>query len=203
MKAKSFLCLAVVAVLFTACKKEEESVREVVHKVFVGDDIDGSVVFPAEGLYGENILSEEVTVIKRGHDYSMCAILPELANNLSMTYEAASVKIMIKVPREEDFYFLYNKGENDVEWRLSRYIPLELIQIYGNRTLPREFENKVFNMEYGYYPSFGTTGMYNRHNDMLVQLLTEEDSITIEYCVFGHEPGKETVSTKTRTLRVE
>jgi hypothetical protein len=67
------MSLAVVAILFMACNKESvqseqsEPVREVIHKVFASDNLDGNEVFPARGLYGENLLSEEITVIKRGY----------------------------------------------------------------------------------------------------------------------------------------
>ena len=203
---KVVVATAVVAVLFTACNKEsEQPAREVIHKIFVGDSIEGNEVFPTTGLYGENILSDAVTVIKRGETYSMYAVLTEIDISKigTVSREAGSVEISIKVPREEDFYFLYDK--NVVNWRLSRYIPLELTQIYGINELPREFEDKIMDGYYGYYPSF-SAGLPSRCHDMLVQVLTDEDYITIEYYITRLDVSdglcRDIVYTKARTLRV-
>ena len=184
MCTKKFLVVAVIAVLFAACKKEKESVqpvREVIHKSFVGDNISGKEVFPAKGLYGENILSEDVTVVKRGHTYSVCANLPKYDINTfdGNAREATEVKIKIKTSYEEDVYCLYTEDTKlIVNWTKGWS---------GNKDTE-------------YHQNF--SALWMEYNDMLAQVFAK-DYITIEYYVEKlTSDNKLIILTKVRTLKV-
>jgi hypothetical protein len=62
-----FYYLAVVAILFAACKKTNNETTE---------SGAGSITYPATGKYGDNILSEQVTVVYPNTEYSMKAEVP-------------------------------------------------------------------------------------------------------------------------------
>jgi hypothetical protein len=63
-------------------------------------------------LYGDNILSDAVTSVKRGQNYSMCVNLPAAGGS--------DVLIYIICAKESDFYFLCDKEV--VNWRLGQHI---------------------------------------------------------------------------------
>jgi len=58
-----FYYLAVIAVLFAACKKTNNE-----------------ITYPATGLYGDNILSDQVTLVYTNTEYSMTADVPKNSN---------------------------------------------------------------------------------------------------------------------------
>ena len=64
MKAQHFFySLAIIATLFTACKKPNNE-----------------ITYPAKGLYGANILSDQVMVVSDTTGYSMKAEVPKNSN---------------------------------------------------------------------------------------------------------------------------
>ena len=63
-----FYYLAVLAVLFMACKETDN------------EKTNGEITYPATGSYGDNILSDHVTLVYTNTEYSMKADIPEKGN---------------------------------------------------------------------------------------------------------------------------
>jgi len=126
------------------------------------------ITYPAKGSYGDNILSDAVTTVKRGQNYSMYAEL-QGSGYFSLTIDILCAKFT-------DFY--YKDPQSYTNWRIESY--------KGNEVR--------FRTETGNNPT-GTT-------DMLVQVLSNEDYITIEYRECRPHSSYPASPTKTKTLRV-
>jgi len=63
-----FYYLAVIAVLFSACKKPNN------------EETNSKITYPATGQYGDNILSDKVTEVYLDTEYSMKADVPKNSN---------------------------------------------------------------------------------------------------------------------------
>jgi len=184
--SNKFLAVAVavvVAVLFTACKESvpTQEILPAPERKSIGIDD----VFPAEGLYGENILSDAVTVIKRGQSYSMYAYLPEFDYEFENSlYQIDRVVINTISTKESDIYFGYNEETKLlVNW----------VKGWG------KYKDTEYHQEFSTHGA-GTC-------DMLVQVLTEQDYITIKYSIVGFASNDMNVVSietipKTKMLRV-
>jgi len=126
------------------------------------------ITYPEKGLYGNNILSDAVTSVRRGQNYSMYAKL----------HQEFSVGVAIHILCAEfaDFYYQYAQGP--IPWRAS----------YLGEGIGMRFES-AYNMD-------GSC-------DMLIQVLGNDDYITIEYREFRPPmSGFPTAPTKTKRLCV-
>jgi len=127
------------------------------------------ITYPEKGSYGDNILSDAVTTVKRGQNYSMYAEFQK---------DARVLFIDILCGKYTNFYYKNPMGPSHWQWK-------------------SELEGRGIRLEanIGSVPD-GT-------HDMLVQVLSNEDYITIEYREYRppmiYFP---TIPTKTKKLRV-